>query len=153
MSFLSLWIGKRFPPFQFVEMQCALEKITLKVGWAPSIQIGDQSIVPLFHFTSFCLQCRRLECNPWIGKIPWRREWLPLPVLLPGESRGQRSLAGYSPWGRKRVQHNWATNTFTFTFSYFRFIWGHLLALSIIMVGFAFMLNCSAAQLLMAHGL
>ena len=116
MSFLSLWIGKRFPPFQFVEMQCALEKITLKVGWAPSIQIGDQSIVPLFHFTSFCLQCRRLECNPWIGKIPWRREWLPLPVLLPGESRGQRSLAGYSPWGRKRVQHNWATNTFTFHF-------------------------------------
>ena len=34
-------------------------------------------------------------------KIPWRREWLPSPVLLPGESHGQRSLAGYSPWGHK----------------------------------------------------
>ena len=33
--------------------------------------------------------------------MPWRREWQPTPVLLPGESHGQRSLAGYSPWGRK----------------------------------------------------
>ena len=35
----------------------------------------------------------------WVGKIPWRREQLPTPVFLPGESHGQRSLAGYSPWG------------------------------------------------------
>ena len=28
---------------------------------------------------------------------PWRREWQPTPVFLPGESRGQRSLEGYSP--------------------------------------------------------
>ena len=39
------------------------------------------------------------EFHPWIGKIPWRRAWQPPPVLLPGESHGQRSLAGYSPWG------------------------------------------------------
>ena len=31
----------------------------------------------------------------------WRREWLPTAVLLPGESHGQRSLVGYSPWGHK----------------------------------------------------
>ena len=37
----------------------------------------------------------------WVGKIPWRREWQPTPVFLPGETRGQRSLAGYSPWGCK----------------------------------------------------
>ena len=36
-----------------------------------------------------------------VGKIPWRRAWQPAPVLLPGESHGQRSLVGYSPWGRK----------------------------------------------------
>ena len=35
--------------------------------------------------------------TPGWGKITWRREWLPTPVYLPGESRGQRSLAGYSP--------------------------------------------------------
>jgi len=36
----------------------------------------------------------------WVGKIPWRREWLPTPVILPGELHGQR-LVGYSLWGRK----------------------------------------------------
>ena len=35
------------------------------------------------------------------GKILWRREWQPTPVFLPGELHGQRSLAGYSPWGRR----------------------------------------------------
>ena len=35
-------------------------------------------------------------------KIPWRREWLPTPVFLPGESQGQRSLVGYSPQGHKK---------------------------------------------------
>ena len=47
------------------------------------------------------LQCRRPGFNPWVGKIPWRRAWQPTPVFLPGESHGQRSLAGYSPWCRK----------------------------------------------------
>ena len=37
----------------------------------------------------------------WVGKIPWRREWLPTPVFLPREFHGQKSLAGYSPWGHK----------------------------------------------------
>ena len=31
----------------------------------------------------------------------WRREWLPIPVFLPEESHGQKSLMGYSPWGHK----------------------------------------------------
>ena len=31
----------------------------------------------------------------------WRRQWHPTPVFWPGESHGQRSLAGYSPWGHK----------------------------------------------------
>ena len=42
---------------------------------------------------------------PGLGKIPWRRERLPTPGFWPGESHGQRNLAGYSPWGR-RVRHN-----------------------------------------------
>ena len=46
----------------------------------------------------------------WVGKIPWRRKWLPIPVFLPGESHRQRSLAGYIPWDCK-VGHNQATNT------------------------------------------
>ena len=39
--------------------------------------------------------------NPWVRKKPRRREWLPTPVFLPGKFHGQRSLAGYSPWGPK----------------------------------------------------
>ena len=34
---------------------------------------------------------------------PWRRKWQPTPVFLPGEPHGQRSLVGYSPWGRKEL--------------------------------------------------
>ena len=37
----------------------------------------------------------------WVGKIPWRREWQPTPVFLPGEFHGQRSLPGYRPGGLK----------------------------------------------------
>ena len=48
-----------------------------------------------------CLQCGIPRFNPWVGKIPWRRKWQPIPVFLPGESHGQRSLVGYSPQGRK----------------------------------------------------
>ena len=47
------------------------------------------------------LQCRRPRFNLWVGKNPWKREWQPSPVFLPGEAHGQRSLAGYSPWGCK----------------------------------------------------
>ena len=36
--------------------------------------------------------------------IPWRRKRLPTPVFWPGEFRGQRSLAGYTPWGRKQLE-------------------------------------------------
>jgi len=39
--------------------------------------------------------------NPWVGKIPWRMEWLPTQVFLPVESHGQRTLVGYSPYGHK----------------------------------------------------
>ena len=35
--------------------------------------------------------------NPWVGKIPWRRQWKPTPGFLPGKFHRQRSLVGYSP--------------------------------------------------------
>ena len=52
-----------------------------------------------FRWQSVCLQCGGPGFEPWVGKIPWRRKWQPTSVLLPGESYGQRSLVGYSPWG------------------------------------------------------
>ena len=38
----------------------------------------------------------RLGFDPWVRKVSWRRKWQPAPVFLPGESHGQRSLAGCS---------------------------------------------------------
>ena len=38
---------------------------------------------------------------PKSGRFHWRITWQPTPVFLPGESHGQRSLVGYSPWGCK----------------------------------------------------
>ena len=44
---------------------------------------------------------RRPDFDHWVEKISWRRAWQPTPEFLPGESHGQRSLAGYNPWGCK----------------------------------------------------
>ena len=49
-------------------------------------------------------QCRRHKTcgfDPWVRKIPWKKEWQLTLVFLPGEFHGQRSLTDYSPWGRK----------------------------------------------------
>ena len=52
-----------------------------------------------------CQWSRHKRCgfDPWVRKIPWRKKWQPTPVFLPGESHGERSLAGYSPWGHKEL--------------------------------------------------
>ena len=44
---------------------------------------------------------RRWGFDPWVRKTPWRKKWQLSPIFLPGESHGQRSLVGYSPWGPK----------------------------------------------------
>ena len=41
--------------------------------------------------------------SPWVRKIPWKTAWQPTLVFLPGESHGQRSLAGCSAWGLKEL--------------------------------------------------
>ena len=66
---------------------------------------------------NLCLQFKRPGFDPWVEKIPWRRKWQPIPVFLPGEFHGQRSLVGCSPWGR------WESDTterlhFHFSLSY-----------------------------------
>ena len=50
-----------------------------------------------------CKRFRKCRFDPWVRKIPWRRKWQPAPVFLPGEFHGQRSLAGYRPWGPKEL--------------------------------------------------
>ena len=49
----------------------------------------------------------------WVGEIPWRREWLPTRVFLPGESHGQRSLGGHSPQHSKESDTTERLSLFT----------------------------------------
>ena len=49
--------------------------------------------------------------NPWVGKMPWRRDQHPTLVFLSEESHGQRNLVGYSPWGLSQTWLSiWAQN-------------------------------------------
>ena len=60
------------------------------------------SLASLVAQTVKCLSTMR---ETWVRSLgredPWKRKWQSIPVLLPGKSHGQRSLVGYSPWGRK----------------------------------------------------
>ena len=56
-------------------------------------------------------QCKRCRFDPWVRKIPWRRKWKPTPVFLPGNSHGQRILAGYSPRDHKEPDRIWQLST------------------------------------------
>ena len=48
-------------------------------------------------------ETKRRGFVPEFGKTPWRRAWQPTPVFLPGESHGQRSLAGCGPYGYREL--------------------------------------------------
>ena len=104
---------------------CSLVRISTTYLWTLSFSYATCTFLSLLIFSlptlplgtslvaqrlKHCLECRRPGFDPWLGKIPWRRKWQPTPVLLPGESHGGRSLVGYSLWGRKESEHNWATS-------------------------------------------
>ena len=72
---------------------------------------------------SICLHRGRPRFYPWVGKIPWRRNWQPAPVLLPGKSHGWRSLVGYSPWGCKESD---TTEWLHYTLFSYLFYWWNL---------------------------
>ena len=54
---------------------------------------------------------RRPGFAPWVRKIPWRRQWQPTPVFMPGESHGQDEPGGVQSMGLQRVGRDCSTNT------------------------------------------
>ena len=88
-------------PVQFLGQEDALEK-------GQAIYSSILGLPWWLGWWRICLQCGRPGFNPWVGKIPWRRERLSTPVFWPGEFQGL-----YHPWD-SRVEHDWATFTFTF---------------------------------------
>ena len=72
--------------------------------------------IPLFYIA---LPSTRPGFDTWVRKIPWRKKLQPTSVFLPGESHGQRSLEGYSPWGRKELD---LIERLTLSFTFMPFI-------------------------------
>ena len=102
LSFISLnklcW---DFPGGPVVKTSCsnAGNAGLIPVWGVKSFPGGSSGKEPICH----CRRYKRHRFDPWVWKIPWRREWLPILVFLPGESHGQRSLAGYGPQGHKEL--------------------------------------------------
>ena len=71
-----------------------LNKIYLELGFPGGT--SEESVCQ-------CKRPKRHRFDSWMGTIPWRGPWQPAPVFLPGESHGQRSLVGYSPWSCKEL--------------------------------------------------
>ena len=84
-----------------ISQKSKLEKETLlhtvSIYWLSAPNLAFNIYTGIMDTIS--LSISRFE--PWVRKIPWRRAWQPTPVFLPGEFHEQRSLVGYSPWGRK----------------------------------------------------
>ena len=118
-----------YPPsaLEFKWAQLIYESVSLRVAvkWQQDLWLRESHLLllPLFQVSALwsaeydalhltfaevpcwlrwyriCLQRMSPGFSSWVGKIPWRREWLPTPPFLPGEFHGQRSLVGYNPWG------------------------------------------------------
>ena len=79
---------------------CGAEEHRGRFGPADKHSVFHTRGHPVAQMTENLPAMRRPSFDSWVGKILWRREWQPTPVFVPGESHGQRSLMGYSPWGR-----------------------------------------------------
>ena len=62
-----------------------------------------------------CRKYKRCRFDHRVRKIPQRRKWQPILVVLPGESHRQRSLVGYRPWGHKELDMTERAHTHALT--------------------------------------
>ena len=81
-----------FKRYQFITQLIFLLSIACMLGASQVVLVVKN---PLASAGDARERCR---FDPWVGKILWRREWKPTPIFLLGESHGQRSLVGNSPW-------------------------------------------------------
>ena len=96
-----LWGNQNWKRHMYLNFHCSTIYNSFPVGLvvkSPPANAGDM----------------RPGSAPWVGKIPWRTAWQSSPVFLPGESHGQRSLAGYNSWGCKESDMT-EQHTCTFT--------------------------------------
>ena len=95
-------------------------------GLGPVLKNKSLNVHGLFYFMHVYVKCTYM-CVYFSVFIPWNRAWQPTPVFLPGESHGQ-SLAGYSPWGGREWEKDWATNTAVSIHTHYILILGNLVS-------------------------
>ena len=105
VSFPGSEVRQSWVPAHLQHLHSGLHCVSYLTSWSLNFLICAMGIFPRWHSgkESTC-QCRRCRFDPWVGRIPWRREGQPPPVFLPGKSHGQRRLADYSPWGSQKSQ-------------------------------------------------
>ena len=91
---------------------CSQNRATLDCHLVPCMQLR-YIVMKYSRKEWFWLVFPRLYYKIELGRFPWRKEWPPTPVFLPGEFHRRRSLVGYSAWGCW-VEHKWAANTVEF---------------------------------------
>ena len=89
MGIAGLYANKKFQ----VDFHVFLPWISVSSAYLLSLTSTFSGSLPIYCQWFFQIWFLSLE--------PWRRQWHPTLVLLPGKSHGWRSLVGYSPWGRK----------------------------------------------------
>jgi len=78
-----------------------LEKEEMVLNSYSAIETLQKQTPSGFSIWTYSMKRKDLGDRSGLGRFPWRREWQPTPVFLPGEFHGQRSLADYSPRGHK----------------------------------------------------
>ena len=118
---VSAWSGSGKNPFS----GCQLLVMSSQGGRAEGVFLGWFIRTSLgAQWWRICLQCRRPGFDLCLGQEdPWRREWQPTLVFLLGEFHGQRSLAGYSPWGHKESDTTEELTLLLFIRALIPFIW------------------------------
>ena len=71
-----------------------------------TIIVGDFNTPGSSDGKSVCLQCRRPEFDPWVGKIPWRRKWQPHSSILAWRIAWTEEPGGLQSTGSQRVGHD-----------------------------------------------
>ena len=87
-----------FFPWDFLVVTLRVEAFAsfwTELNRTPQVEEAPLSFLLMLHIERASIKVK--------DKVTWRRKWQPTPVFLPGESHGQRSLVGYSPWGRKEL--------------------------------------------------
>ena len=87
----------------------------MKVLSSLFFRCGSWNSGSVLHLRLYCLQCRRPEFDPWVGKTPWRRKWMATHSSIVAWRISRTEETGrLQSMGLQRTRHNWATNIFFF---------------------------------------